>query len=297
MAWQQVTLPVADDAAAQLETILTDAGAVAITFTDAADQPILEPLPGEAPLWREARITALLPDSIPIERIGLALVDALGELPTMQVELLPEREWERAWLDAFGPMQFAPDLWVAPHDAEVPAPAAAVIVRLDPGLAFGTGTHATTALCLRRLAALDLAGCRALDFGCGSGILAIAMALCGAGQVDALDIDPQAVTATSDNARANGVSGKVQARLSPTHGPFVERDTRVTVANILAGPLIELAPRLIATLAPGATLLMSGVLDSQAEAVCAAYRPHIEFARPARQDGWVLLEGIRRHAG
>ncbi|MEM1439543.1 MAG: 50S ribosomal protein L11 methyltransferase [Pseudomonadota bacterium] len=293
MAWQQVTLALAELDADTVESALLAAGAVAVTYTDAADQPILEPAPGEAPLWREARLTALFPEDANIERIGLTLAAQLDghNLPAMEVSLLPDRAWEREWLRDYQPMRFADRLWVLPHGADIDT-GEDVVVRLDPGLAFGTGTHATTALCLTALATQPPEGARVLDFGCGSGILAIAALKLGADTVLATDIDPQALTATRENAQANDVADRidtVMAPMTPEPGQF-----DLVVANILAQPLIELAARIAMAVKPGGRLLLSGILADQAKAVAKAYDPFVEFDPTAVQDGWTLLEGTRR---
>lgn len=297
MGWQQVTLAVGDHDTESLETVLLDAGASAISYTDAADQPILEPLPGEAPLWRDARLTALFPDTVAIEAVSLALIGHLGELPALDIELLPERDWEREWLSHFKPHDFGHGLWVAPHEAQLDINADMTVLRLDPGLAFGTGTHATTALCLARIAALKLEGLSVLDYGCGSGILAVAALLRGAESAVGLDIDPQAVTASAANAQANGVADRLRVELPDPSGELTTSPSDLVVANILAGPLIALAPQIAAAVAPGGRLLLSGVLDAQSPSVAEAYETWIEFTEPARQDGWVMLEGKRRDDG
>ncbi|MEO1327616.1 MAG: 50S ribosomal protein L11 methyltransferase [Pseudomonadota bacterium] len=294
MGWQQITLRVGDHDTDTIERVLLDAGAAALSYTDAADQPILEPQPGEVPLWADARLTALFPDTLAFEGIGLSLVGALGTLPELEVALLPEREWEREWLAHFAPRQFSDHFWVAPHEAKLDTQDGDVVLRLDPGLAFGTGTHATTALCLGRLAQLPLRDVEILDFGCGSGILAIAALLLGAAKAIGLDIDPQALTASRDNAHVNGVAERLSVALPPKDGAYTPAPLPLVVANILAGPLIALAPRISASVATGGTLLLSGILDAQAASVASAYEPWIEFAPIARQDGWVMLEGTRR---
>ncbi|MEL7024097.1 MAG: 50S ribosomal protein L11 methyltransferase [Pseudomonadota bacterium] len=296
MGWQQVTMPVGTFQSEALENALLEAGAAAISYTDAADQPILEPLPGEAPLWHDARLSALFADDLPYEQISLALVAKLGVLPEgIEVELLADRAWEREWLRHFQPTDFGHGLWVAPTDAEVAAGPNATVLRLDPGLAFGTGTHATTALCLQRIAALDLTGETLLDYGCGSGILAVAGLLRGASHAVCQDIDPQALTATKANAEVNGVSDRITVSLPPEASALLPEPVPVVVANILAGPLIALAPRIAQALQPGGRLLLSGILDAQADTVRAAYQSWIEFVPIARQDGWVMLEGLRRN--
>jgi ribosomal protein L11 methyltransferase len=298
MPWQQLTMPLGDLNAEALEAALLDAGAVSVTYTDAADQPILEPGPGEAPLWTEAIVTALFDEAASIEAIGLRLVSglALDRLPAFEVELLADRDWEREWLRDFQPMRFGKRLWVCPADAAPPADDA-VVLRLDPGLAFGTGTHATTALCLERLDALALSGRRVLDFGCGSGILAIAALRLGAAEAVGIDIDPQALTATMRNAVRNGVDERLRVAGNEAMTPHLARPFDIVIANILAKPLIELAPALTDALAPGGRLLLSGILAEQAGAVAGAYRAGCEMAPPTERDGWVLLEGRRRQPG
>ena len=293
MAWQQVTLALADIDPDVIETALLEAGASAVTYTDAADQPILEPAPGEAPLWRDAMLSALFPESASIERITAIVAAHLGTdaMPELSVALLPDRDWEREWLRDYRPMRFGQRLWVAPHGATVGGGDEDTVIRLDPGLAFGTGTHATTALCLGALATAAPTGARVLDFGCGSGILAIAALKLGAAHALATDIDPQAIVATKTNADANAVADRLEtvaAPMTPAPGAF-----DVVIANILAQPLIDLAPPLTGATAPGGKLLLSGILESQRDAVVEAYAPRVEFGPTAVQDGWVLLQGIR----
>ncbi len=297
MAWQQLTMSLGELDQPRTEQALLDAGAVAITYTDAADQPILEPAPGEAPLWRDAIVTALFAEDLSIERVALTLISQLElqHLPDFSIELIADREWEREWLEGFKPMQFGQRLWVCPHHAKVDA-TDAIVIRLDPGLAFGTGTHATTALCLQRLDGMALSGARVLDFGCGSGILAIAALLLGAESALGIDIDPQALTATNNNAADNGVSSRLSTAGSDATSSLGSATFDVVLANILAQPLIALAPVLCESLVPGGRLLLSGILEAQADAVQSAYAGQIEFAQVTRQDGWTLLDGVRRHA-
>ncbi|MEL7297623.1 MAG: 50S ribosomal protein L11 methyltransferase [Pseudomonadota bacterium] len=294
MGWQQLKMPLAGLDQERCEQAMLDAGAVAITYTDAADQPILEPAPGEAPLWHDAVLTALFDDQISYEHIALTLLSALGlpSLPNIDIDLLPERDWERAWLDDFKPMRFGDRLWVCPHAMSVSA-ADATIIKLDPGLAFGTGTHATTALCLTRLDGLALGGARVLDYGCGSGILAIASLLLDAASVDAVDIDPQALTAAMRNAADNDVANSLNCVLPAAWQP-PDDGYDVVLANILAQPLMSLVETLSHALRSDGVLLLSGILEDQADAVMQKYDSFIEFAQPKRQDGWVLLEGARR---
>ncbi|MEM9171507.1 MAG: 50S ribosomal protein L11 methyltransferase [Pseudomonadota bacterium] len=293
MPWQQLTFSAESLSVEALESALLEAGALAITYTDAADQPILEPAPGETPMWHDARVTALFEESLAYERIALTLLQhlRLPSLPHIDVELLPDRAWEREWLARFKPMQFGQRLWVCPTHRHVDAKDA-VVVSLDPGLAFGTGTHATTALCLARLEQSINGVSSMLDYGCGSGILAIAALKLGVPNAVAVDIDPQAITASRNNAELNGVEARVmlgEVALADDTTPY-----DLVIANILAGPLMTLAASISAHVTPGGRLLLSGILEEQASDVIAAYMPWIEFAPMSRQDGWVLLDGTRK---
>jgi ribosomal protein L11 methyltransferase len=212
-------------------------------------------------------------------------------LPEHLSELIEDQDWERSWMDNFQPMRFGQRLWIVPSWHAAPEPDA-VNLLLDPGLAFGTGTHPTTALCLEWLDAQTLQDCTVLDFGCGSGILAIAALLLGAGLAIGTDIDPQALEASRDNASRNGIEPARFPLYLPGELPGVRAD--VLVANILAGPLVELAPRLAELLGPGGRLALSGILAEQAEAVRAAYSKDFMLEPTAEKDGWVRISGIRR---
>ena len=278
----------------RVEDALLEAGACSVTLTDAGDDPVLEPGPGETPLWSRTRITGLFNGDAEPASIRSALLRslALQELPDHQFEVLADRAWEREWLKDFGPMRFGRRLWISPAGHPVDADGA-IVVELDPGLAFGTGTHPTTALCLEWLDSIDLAGKTVLDYGCGSGILAIAARKLGAAAALGMDIDPQATLATRQNAAANGVSIDVCGSAAGITGTF-----DVVVANILAGPLVEFADSITSRLTNHGMLALSGVLCEQAEAVMAAFDPWIEFEEPVfrEQDGqtWSRLTGSRR---
>lgn len=291
MPWLQVKLSTDAAHAAAVEEALSAAGAVAVTFEDAGDAPILEPAAGDMPLWSATRVVALFGAETSREAITAALA-AVGDeaAPAPSFESLPDREWSRAWLDDWRPLRFGRRLWVAPLETPVDEPGA-VVVRLDPGLAFGTGTHATTALCLEWLDGLDLAGSRVLDFGCGSGILAVAALRLGARTAHAVDLDPQALEASRANAMRNGVDGRLDTG-DVEHlgtGPY-----HVVVANILAGPLMQAAATLAAHQAPGGRLALAGILAEQADDVIAAYEPWYALAAGAEREGWVRLDGARR---
>lgn len=280
--------------AAAVEEVFVRHGACSVTLSDAADTPVLEPGPGETPLWTETRITGLFEGDTDFAELEAALSQAFGALPAHRVESLADRPWEREWLRDFGPMRFGYRLWIAPGDSVVEQQDA-VVVRLDPGLAFGTGTHPTTAMCLEWLDGLQLQGKTVLDYGCGSGILAIAALRLGCDAVTAMDIDPQALIATADNASINEVAGKltVLGSADDIRGKF-----DVVIANILAAPLVEFAESITSTLRSRGMLALSGVLCEQADDVMKAYEPWIDFGKPVfqGQDGqtWSRLTGTRR---
>ncbi len=294
MAWIKLSLGAADEADAErLEDLLLEVGAQAVTLTDAADEPVLEPAPGATPLWSHTRVTGLFAADAPTTRITRTLSQRLGRdpLPGLQVELLEDQDWVRAWMDHYHPMRFGRRLWICPSGQSVEdTQTDSVIVQLDPGLAFGTGTHPSTALCLAWLDGQDLAGTTVIDYGCGSGVLAVAAALLGAAEVWAVDIDPQAETATRANAERNGVAERIH--VGP---PELVRGKKadVLVANILAGPIMALAPHLHALLAPGGRLALAGILARQAQEVVDAYATCIALDTCVEQDGWVRLSGAR----
>jgi ribosomal protein L11 methyltransferase len=266
-------------------------GAVAVSYTDQRDDPILEPAPGEFRLWPHSRLQALFPYETSPEEVILGLSHVLRlDAARIRLETLADRVWEREWLRDFHPMCFGRRLWVAPHHAHVHTQGA-VIVRLDPGLAFGTGTHATTAMCLAWLDQNAGAGQLAIDYGCGSGVLAVAAAKLGARAAYAYDIDPQALTATRDNAAANDVSAIVHVIEAETDLPA---DTDLLLANILCGPLCELAPRFAALTRPGGRIVLAGLLTAQAEDVTRAHREWFDIAPFATRDGWTALSGVRK---
>jgi ribosomal protein L11 methyltransferase len=269
-----------------------EAGALSVTLTDAVDDAILEPAPGELRLWPRTVLQVIFDIDAEGSTAVLQLAAAL-DLPasSVRVQRIEDRVWEREWLKDFHAMRFGRRLWVVPHHEPLPVDPEAVCVRLDPGLAFGTGTHPSTALCLRWLDAQLLPGDRVIDYGCGSGVLAIAAAKLGAAQCHAYDIDPQAAIATRDNAVANGVTRRIQLHADPGTLP---RDADVLLANIISGTLCELAPRFAQLLRPGARLVLAGILDEQVESVVAAYAPWILLEAFARRDGWTALSATRR---
>ena len=290
MPWLQVKVDTDPAHAAQVEEALTGAGAVSVAYEDAGSTPILEPEPGAMPLWSALRLVALFPDDTEPAHVTAALAAVEEGPPEPAFETLPDREWERVWLEDWQPLRFGQHLWVAPLHAPV-EDAGAVVVRLDPGLAFGTGTHTTTALCLEWLEGAPLDGADLLDYGCGSGILAIAALQLGARSAAAVDIDPQALEATRANATVNGVAERLQV-FEPDALP--DKNFDVVVANILAAPLVGLAPTLAAHQRQGGRLALAGLLDEQAEDVREAYAPWYRLEAGATRDGWVRLDGSRR---
>lgn len=293
--WQQFTMDLDGLDPEIVEAVFVDHGAVSVTLADAGDNPVLEPGPGETPLWTDTRITGLFPADAALDGLSADLKMTLGRdpLPRHRLATLEERDWEREWLKDFGPMQFGRHLWICPGDAD--APDDAVVVRLDPGLAFGTGTHPTTALCLEWLDGLDLAGKRVLDYGAGSGILAIAALKLGATGAVAMDIDPQALLACRDNAERNGVAERLSVVGSDE---AIDGRFDVVLANILAGPLVELRESLTKRALSGGQMALSGILSGQRKEIETAYADWIAFEEPAERtqdmQTWVRLSGRRR---
>lgn len=292
MSWTQLHLTVEKQSAPQIELLLERLGALSVTFGDAADEALLEPAPGESPLWQKTRITGLFAQGTDPDWLRSAIDRSLGKEMGRQMELesLEDRQWERAWLDDFRPMKFGRNLWICP-DGQRPDNESGTFIDLDPGLAFGTGTHPTTALCLNWLDGQQLSDTRVMDFGCGSGILSVAALKLGASEVIAIDHDPQALEAT----RCNGEKNNVLSRLRVFHSesvPAVKVD--LILANILAGTLIELEAKLATAIRPGGKIILSGLLSDQTESVSAAYAADFELSSPKIMENWVLLEGRRR---
>ncbi|PAR94654.1 50S ribosomal protein L11 methyltransferase [Vibrio cholerae] len=293
MPWIQIKLNATNDNAEAIgDMLMEETGAVSVTFLDAKDTPVFEPLPGETRLWGDTDVVALyeadMDTSLILQQIKAS--NMLAEGFAHKVEQVEDKDWEREWMDNFHPMQFGRRLWICPSWREVPDPQA-VNVMLDPGLAFGTGTHPTTALCLEWLDNLDLSGKTVIDFGCGSGILAIAAIKLGAAKVIGIDIDPQALLASKDNAARNGVEDQIEVYLPKDQPEGLVAD--VVVANILAGPLRELSPIIKGLLKPGGQLAMSGILDTQAESVAEFYRDDLELDPIAEKSEWCRISGCK----
>lgn len=291
MSWLQVRLAIQPKQAAQWEDSLFELGAISVSFMDAEDQPIYEPDLGTTPLWTHTHLLALFEGDVDPQVLHQHL-QLLGgaQTPELQMEKINDQDWERNWMVNFQPMKFGQRLWIIPSWHTPPEPDAVNVI-LDPGLAFGTGTHATTALCLEWLSNQPIEGCNVLDFGCGSGILAIAAKLLGAAQLTCTDIDSQALEATRDNANRNGIAEQDLLVYLPENMPQQQFD--VVLANILAGPLVELAPQLINYTRPGGRIALSGILAEQAQEVRDAYSQHFDLAPTVDKDGWVCISGVR----
>ncbi|WP_420465207.1 50S ribosomal protein L11 methyltransferase [Panacagrimonas sp.] len=275
------------------EELLMACGALSVSLIDADDDPVLEPAPGETPLWSRTVALGLFDIEADIEHVRNMLREHLPEGDALQLstERVEDQDWVRVWLKDCPPLKFGERLWVCPHEKQVNEPGC-VTVLLDPGLAFGTGTHPSTALCLDWIARNELRGFQVLDFGCGSGILGIATLKLGAAHCTAVDIDPQAIQATRDNAQQNAVQDRLTALgHDRVFEPFA---ADLVLGNILARPLIELAPLLLASLKPGGKIVLAGLLDRQADDVRAAYAAHIDFEDDQRREGWTRLAGCKR---
>jgi ribosomal protein L11 methyltransferase len=298
MSWLELSLTLHAAQQESVEAALEDLGALSITLADAdADTPderaIFEPGVGQTPLWNDIVLQALF--SADADRAGLvhALADLVPELAPDHIAFceVADQDWTRAWMDQFQPMRFGRRLWIYPWNIDAPAGDDAIIVRLDPGLAFGTGTHPTTALCLEWLDAAGLSGKTVIDYGCGSGVLAIAAIKLGAARVICVDNDEQALVATRDNAERNGITDKVDL-YTPAALPAVAAD--MLVANILAGPLHDLAPLFARLLKPGAAIALSGILRGQEADLLARYGELFDdLVADARED-WMRISGHRR---
>ncbi len=289
MPWLEARIAVPRADVAIAEEVLEALGALAVTLEDEGDQPVLEPDPGSTPLWPVVQLCGLFEAGADRQQIAAMLLNVPGVDRPERVRWneVGDRDWSRAWLDRFRPMRFGRRLWIVPGGmAAEPAPDN-IEVHLDPGLAFGTGTHPTTALCLEWQDGHELAGLQVVDYGCGSGILGIAAALLGAARVVCVDNDPQALEATMVNAARNGVAALILCA-SPAEFDVTAAD--VVLANILAQPLIELAPLLTASLRPGGALVLSGLLEEQRGLVLAAYADHCVLTGSQEREGWLRLD-------
>lgn len=295
MSFYEIEFPLAALDLSEVEAALFEIGASSITFVDRGDEPVLEPKPGELKLWRDTLVRALFEESADVTRDAVLRLDRLSMslgpqvAHTARVRAVATQVWERAWLKDWKSMRFGRRLWIVPHATDPPPDLDAVVVRLDPGLAFGTGAHPTTALCLQILESLPVSGRAVIDYGCGSGILGVAALKLGAAHVVAVDLDAQALLATRENAIRNDVSANItvqgiDAGLTAAY---------CVLANILAGPLIELAPKLTAACEPGGRIVLSGLLKAQAHAVKAAYATGFDMVQVIERDEWCCIYARR----
>ena len=292
--WQEWVLETHSHHVELLEDWFFAQGALAVSLEDNADEPLLEPGPGETPVWQNVKVTALFAGDVDLEPIRAEIPDTLlAKNSRSDITTLRDRAWERVWMDDFSPIQMGPRLWICPSWSE-PPDASAINVYLDPGLAFGTGTHATTAMCLAALDDAVRGGERVVDYGCGSGILAIAALRLGASSALGVDNDPQALTASRDNAQRNQIKASSLDILFP-ESPGIDAwvgNSDLVVANILAGPLLTLADELIGLMTPGAKLLLTGILTEQAPELIERYA-RVNLRVSDTRDGWVLMSGQR----
>lgn len=292
MNWLQLRLDTNPVQAENLEALMLAGGAVAVTMEDNADQPVLEPAVGETPLWGEIRLTGLYPADTDMDAVLAHFPEDMLARTNYRVEILEDKDWEREWMQHYQPMQFGRRLWICPSWLAPPDPGA-INLLLDPGLAFGTGTHPTTSLCLTELDGMNLENQVVVDYGCGSGILAVAALKLGAVQALGVDNDPQALAASRDNAGRNGIGEErfplaLPGRFDRDHW---QQRADTVIANILAGPLMELSETLLHFLKPGGRLMLSGLLDTQAPGMIEHYAPGISLSVVGEHEGWVCLAG------
>lgn len=293
MAWQQLIFDLTPERAEPLSELLSEAGAASVTFLDCVDTPIYEPAPDASDLWEQTRVVGLFDADADIDTVLAQIKQApdFSTLPPYRLCELKEQQWERVWMDRFQPICFGKQLWICPTETAPPDPEA-INIMLDPGLAFGTGTHPTTALCLEWIDGHTLKEKSVIDYGCGSGVLAIAAALSGAAPIHAVDIDPQALLATRNNSAQNDVAAQISTAL-----PDEARDKLTPVdcllANILANPLTELAEYFSTLVKHNGIIVLSGILSEQASRVIDAYRPWFAFEPVCEKEGWVRLVATR----
>ncbi|MCK5893894.1 MAG: 50S ribosomal protein L11 methyltransferase [Endozoicomonadaceae bacterium] len=292
MPWIQITLDATAEHAEYLEDRLLELGTCAVTLQDACDQPLYEPEIATTPLWSQTQVIGLFDAATDVDNVVEQLKEsAANHFSACRIEIVEDKAWEREWMIHFHPMKFGQRLWICPSWKDVPDPNG-VNLMLDPGLAFGTGTHPTTALCLEWLEGLELKNQRVIDYGCGSGILGIASLLLGASQFIGVDTDPQALEASTINAKRNQIHHDRFDVHYPNTTPAIKAD--VMVANILAAPLISLAQTLADLTRSGGQLALSGILEEQADEVSAAYSERFTMSPPVNKDGWVRIDGIRQ---
>jgi len=294
MPWQQLICHTSSKAHQESINDLMEAhNVLSMTIQDAEDNPVLEPLPGETPLWDKLIITALFEEEADLKPLlsHLNAQKKTWDITKIVTEVLEDQVWERAWMENFHPMQFGDNLWIYPSGYEIPDDNSVKIL-LDPGLAFGTGTHSTTALCLEWLDQNPPYNLTAIDYGCGSGVLAIAAIKLGAKHVVATDIDPQAITATLDNMQRNDIASDKISRYLPEECPDTPVD--LLMANILSGPLVELYPKLNSLIVSGGALVLSGILEEQKDDIINTYSASFDHLEVTVLDGWIRVSGTKK---
>lgn len=290
MPWLQLIIQTDQHHVESLSDLLSEQGALSVTYQDAADQPLFEPPPGETPLWSDTLLTGLFDANQDIDHISTQICQQAGShIIAMRSEIVEDKDWVREWMDHYHPLQFGANLWIIPSHRSAPDPTA-INILLDPGLAFGTGTHPTTAMCLQWLAQQTLQDKTVIDYGCGSGILAIAAAKLGSHEVMAIDNDPQALLATQSNADKNAVTPYIQCHGVQTP---LNQECDLLLANILAAPLIQLAPHFARLVKAGGKLVLSGILQEQADQVRHAYIDWFQFDTAHQQEDWIRLSATR----
>ncbi len=294
MPWLQLTLEATHSNSEQLSELLTQSGAAAVTLQDAHDNPIFEPPPGSTPLWKELLLTGLFEADADIDAILKFIELKFGSYPVHTLNPLEDKDWIREWMDNFKPMSFGERIWICPSWHQPPQPNA-VNIMLDPGMAFGTGTHPTTSLCLKWLDKNYSTPVDVIDFGCGSGILGIAANLLGSEQVYAVDLDPQALLATQSNAEKNQVLDKIAAlSVNEFNKKYSELQCPLLLANILAAPLLELSAMLASHVLPAGKIVLSGILAEQADKVADSYRKWFNIDEITQEDDWIRIVGTKQ---
>jgi len=295
MPWMQMTLTTNENQVDSIGDEMLALGALSVTLMDAKDVPILEPAPGETPLWDQVKMMFLFDMSIDPKQVlcQWELNSLSKKTDHIKFELLEDKDWEREWMESFEPMRFGQRLWICPSWKPVVDPTA-VNILLDPGLAFGTGTHPTTALCLEWLDSIDLKGKTLIDYGCGSGILAIAALKLGASKVIAIDIDPQALIATRENASRNKID--LQKLVVDYPEKLPDQAVDIVIANILAGPLKELSKIITKHCKINGLIALSGILDTQAEETQRVYQQSFDMESISYKNEWSRLVGTKTHS-
>ena len=291
--WQQLKIQLHSEDASYFEQILFDSDAISISYLDAEDQPVFQEEPGSTPLWDNTFLLCLFNTKTDLGSLlnKLRCNTKVLNNKSLNIELIEDQDWERSWMKDFEPIQFGEKLWICPSWLSPPEPNA-VNIKLDPGLAFGTGNHATTSLCLRWLDQADVRGSEVIDYGCGSGVLSIASALLGAVKVHSVDNDPQAISATIDNSRRNKVPGDVLTTYLPEAFPPVHAD--ILIANILERPLIDLSEKFAELVKKGGYIALSGLLEEQIPSLLSCYDRWFDMGAPQVEQGWALLCGTRK---